>query len=297
VYACLEIGIGISAIVLPFALSALNPVYRVLYNETGASNYMMSLIRFLMSAGILIVPTTMMGATLPVLSKFVVRRTDRTGANIGSLYAINTLGAVAGCFLAGFVLLGWLGMTKSEYCAASINILVGMAAFGMHLMLRDAGPAANEAPQERTGPAGREYSPAILRSILLIFCLSGMAALAYEVLWSRILVFLLGSSIYSFTMILVVYLLGLTAGSLVFARFVDRLKKPLQVFGWLEILIGMAALTGLALFQRLPFMPYMLGVSTATYLTTNFINTIAIVLPPTLLMGAVFPLAVKIYAR
>jgi len=297
VYAFLEIGIGVSALLLPFALSALNPVYRVLYNETGASNYLMSLVRFLMSAGILIVPTTMMGATLPVLSKFVVRSSDRTGANIGSLYAINTLGAVAGCFLAGFVLLGWIGMTKSEYLAASINIFVGIVAFGMYMTLRDVRPAAEKAAEEGTDSEAHGYSPIIMRSILLVFCLSGMAALAYEVLWSRILVFLLGSSIYSFSMILAVYLLGLTTGSLVFARFVDGLKKPLQVFGWLEILIGIAALTGLVLFQRLPFMPYMLGVSAGTYLTTNFINTIAIVLPPTLLMGAIFPLAVKIYAR
>jgi spermidine synthase len=296
IYACLEIGIGISALLLPLALAGLNPAYRFLYQKTGASLYSMSLIKFLMSAAVLIVPTTLMGATLPVLSKFIVNSVDRTGERIGALYAVNTLGAVCGCFLAGFILLGWIGLTHSEWLAASINILIGVTALGLHYRARDRQSGySTESTAAQEG--GDTYRPRNLRLILVIFGFSGMAALAYEVLWSRILVFLLGSSIYSFSMILVVYLFGLTAGSFLFARHVDRVKKPLSIFAWLEIFIGLTALAGLALFQRLPFTAYMLNSNPVSYLTRNFLGTTVIVLPPTMLMGALFPLVVKIYAR
>jgi spermidine synthase len=297
VYALLEVGIGISAVLLPYVFSWLTPAYRFLYNTTGASNYAMSLFRFLMSVGVLIVPTTLMGATLPVMSKFVVRRMDRTGARIGLLYAINTLGAVSGCFLAGFFLIGFLGMSRSEHLAASINLLVGVMAFALYRRSGYTPPTADEMQEVQDGEGERYYSASALRLVLLVFGLSGMAALAYEVLWSRVLVFLLGSSIYSFSMILAVYLLGLTAGSLVFANVADKLKRPLQVFGCLELLIGLSVLAGLLLFRQLPFVPYMLKVSTSSYLANNLFSTIVVVLPPTFLMGAIFPLAVRVYTR
>ncbi|RJP23231.1 MAG: spermidine synthase [Candidatus Abyssobacteria bacterium SURF_5] len=297
VYAFFEIGIGICALLLPFALSALNPAYRFLYQTMEASPYLMSLAKFLMSAGVLIVPTTMMGATLPVLSKFIVKQMDRSGAAVGSLYAVNTLGALSGCFLAGFVLLGWIGVSRSEWLAVSINILIGIAALIIYYMIGPNLPADD--PEELPAREAEDstYHPANLRLILLIFGLSGMAALAYEVLWSRILVFLLGSSIYSFSMILTVYLLGITGGSFLFSRHVDGIKKPLTVFGWLEILIGLTVLAGLVLFQRLPFSPYSLKSNPVAFIAINFFSTAIVVLPPTLLMGAVFPLVVKIYAR
>jgi spermidine synthase len=295
-YGFLEIGIGFSALLLPFALAALNPAYHFFYQKTGASIYFMSLIKFLMSAGVLIVPTTMMGATLPVLSKFIVRQLAQTGRGIGSLYAVNTLGAVVGCFLAGFILLGWIGISHSEWIAASVNILIGIAALALY---RTAGPLDSVAEEISSEPMAenKEYLHGTLRLVLIIFALSGMAALAYEVLWSRILAFLLGSSIYSFSMILVVYLLGLTAGSFFVARRADNLKHPLTTFAWMEVLIGVAVLGGLVLFQWLPFSPYRLRSNPIVYIIQNFFSISLIVFPPTFLMGSIFPLVVKIYMR
>ncbi|RJP71132.1 MAG: spermidine synthase [Candidatus Abyssobacteria bacterium SURF_17] len=297
VYAALEAFIGISAVLIPFALSLLNPIYDFLYDRIGHSPYIMSLARFALSTIILVVPTTFMGATLPVLSKFIVRRMDKTGWGIGSLYAVNTLGAMTGCFLAGFVLIGWIGISRSEHLAAAINVLVGLAALALHhrfgYLFADSevsvGIAEQTEPQERRS--------GVLWVVLLIFGVSGMLALAYEVLWARMLVFLLGSSIYSFTMILVVYLLGLTAGSLFSARIIDRNKRPFYVFGSLEVLIGISVFAGLLLFRRVPFQEYSLHMSRSGYFIRNFLSTFAIVLPPTLLMGATFPAAVRIYAR
>ncbi len=301
IYAWLEIGIGVSALVLPLALSALNPAYIFLYRQVGASNYALNFARFALSAGVLVIPTTLMGATLPVLSKFIVSRIDKRGLGIGSLYAVNTLGAVFGCFLAGFILLGWIGISRSEQSAAFINIAIGLMAFVLYKRrshnLSDSSESASvEETAEETGD-GTGYSKGALSLVLIIFGISGMLALAYEILWTRILIFLLGSSIYSFSMILAVYLLGLTAGSLMAAGIVDRLKRPLLVFGWIEVFIGLSALAGMLLFRKLPFMDYSLTLDARDYLLTNFGNTLIIVLPPTLLMGAAFPVVVRIYTR
>jgi spermidine synthase len=203
---------------------------------------------------------------------------------------------MTGCFLAGFVLLGWLGITYSERAAAVMNICIGLIAFSLQERL-ESFPLSEE---EHTGEgilAEAIESRRILRLVLLVVGLSGMLALSYEVLWTRILVFLLGSSIYSFSMILVVYLFGLTAGSLISARLIDKSRRPLQVFGWLEVLIGLCAFAGFLLFRALPFEEYVLKAKPLEYLAKNFLCTLAIVLPPTLLMGATFPVAVRVYAR
>ncbi|GAB4349364.1 MAG: fused MFS/spermidine synthase [Candidatus Abyssubacteria bacterium] len=296
-YGWLEIGIGLSALLLPLALAGLNPAYRFVYHKTGASVYVMSLVKFLLSVAVLLVPTTLMGATLPVLTKFIVRRSDRSGAGIGSLYAVNTFGAVTGCFLAGFVLLGQIGMTGSERLAAFLNIFVGLIALALHRWSAQTGPGPMESPTQPHVPTEAVYTAGTRTLVLLIFGLSGMAALAYEVLWSRILVFLLGSSIYSFSMILVVYLLGITGGSLIFSRFADRLRYPLRAFGWLEVVLGLTVIGGLILFRQLPFVPYSLKVEPLGFLLPNLLSTFAVVLPPTLLMGAIFPVVVRMYAR
>lgn len=297
IYGWLEIGIGISAIALPLALSAMNPAYRYLYGSIGAFHFVLHLARFALSTLVLIIPTTFMGATLPVLSKFIVRRVRKTGLGIGSLYAINTLGAVVGCFLAGFVLISWLGVSRSEQIAAAINILAGLTALFMHYRYAGTSLIAEETGEAEKAVAMGGYRRSTLRLVLLIFGISGMLALAYEVVWTRILVFFLGSSIYSFSMILMVYLLGLTAGSFIASRIVDGAKRPLQMFGWLEILIGLCTLIGLSFFSKLPFETYQLGISPGYYIRENFVCTLAIILPPTLLMGATFPVAIKIYAR
>lgn len=296
-YGWLEIGIGVSAALLPVGLWVLKPASLFLFSRVGGSNYIMTLARFVLATAVLIVPTTLMGATLPVLSKFIVRRADETGFEIGSLYGINTLGAVVGCFLAGFVLIGWIGISRSEHVAVVINIVVGLIAFGLNRQRGQVSSDVKGTDELEGSVEGPRYREATLRFVLLIFAVSGMLALAYEVLWTRILVFLLGSSVYSFSMILVVYLLGLTAGSLGSAKVADRLKRPLLVFGWVEIFIGVSVLIGLSLFYRLPFLQYALDVSPLSYLGINFLCTFAIVLPPTLLMGAAFPLAVRVYTR
>lgn len=296
IYGLLEIGIGATALLIPLALSAANPAYQFLYSKIGFSSYLMNLVRFIINAGILIIPTTLMGATLPVMSKVIVRRIEKRGIGIGSLYSTNTLGAMVGCFLAGFVLLGYLGITRSEQAAAAINICVGLIAFALHRRLGYISTTEDENKLEESLEEPR-YGKGTLRLVLFILGVSGAIALGYEVLWARILGLLLGSSIYSFSMILVVYLFGLTTGSLLSARFIDNSKRPLQIFGWLEVFIGLSVFVGFLFLQKLPFEAYALNVEPLDYLAKNFLSTFAVIFPPTLMMGATFPVAISIYTH
>jgi spermidine synthase len=296
IYGLLEIGIGVAALMIPFALSALNPAYQFLSGKFGFSSTAMSLARFIINISILIIPTTLMGATLPVMSKVIVRRIEKRGIGIGSLYAMNTFGAMAGCFLSGFVLLAYLGVTRSEQVAAGINICIGLVAFILNSRIGPISPTGESGASVEIQEAPK-YGDDSLRLVLLIMGVSGALALGYEVLWVRMLVLLLGSSIYSFSMILTVYLFGLTTGSMISSRFIDNSKRPLHIFGWLEFFIGLSVFASFLFFPRLPFVAYELEVEPLNYLVKNFFSTFAVVFPPTLLMGAAFPVAVSVYTR
>ncbi len=120
-YAALEAGIGVSAVALPMVLQSLTPLYVWLYQYLHVSFWLFSIVRFLLAFCLLFVPTTLMGATLPVLSRYMVRNTATLGWRVGTLYALNTGGAVLGCFLAGYVLIGRLGLSQTVWIGAALG--------------------------------------------------------------------------------------------------------------------------------------------------------------------------------
>src|SRR5712692_10148485 len=125
-YAGLEAGIGVSAVALPVVLQALTPLYIWLHQYLHASFWLFSVVRFLLAFGLLFVPTTLMGATLPVLSRYMVRHTATLGWRVGTLYALNTGGAVLGCFMAGYVLLGSVGVLETVWIGAALNFAIAV---------------------------------------------------------------------------------------------------------------------------------------------------------------------------
>src|SRR5215475_634975 len=125
-YAALEVGIGVSAIVLPSMLETLTPVYVWLHRQLHDSFWLFSAVRFLLAFSLLLAPTALMGATLPVLSRYMVRNTATLGRNVGTLYALNTGGAVLGCFAAGFILLGRFGLTRTVWIGAALNVAIAL---------------------------------------------------------------------------------------------------------------------------------------------------------------------------
>ncbi len=307
-YAILEVGIGVFALIFPLLLSVLNATYVLVYRGLhvalnpdliGAEFYSLSLIRFVLSFLVLLIPSTLMGGTLPVLSKFFVTKLDRLGFNVGLLYALNTFGAVAGCIGAGFFLIQFLGVQLSLYLGAAINLIVAGVAFVLDRQwdLSEDGimSAIHSIRDSAVSPGNAREATPIWHLVLWAFAVSGFCALAYEVLWTRILVFFLGSTSYAFSTMLAAFLFGIAFGSFLFAWMADRMKSLVSLFGLVQIGIGLSAVALIPAFGEL------YGISRAFQTAFGegriwaFVACIVVMIVPTFLMGGSFPIVTRIY--
>ncbi|HRR99447.1 MAG TPA: fused MFS/spermidine synthase, partial [Candidatus Sumerlaeia bacterium] len=307
VYGWLQLGIGVAGLALPFMLLALDPIYRVAYRQL-TSFFILSLLRFVLTFIILLIPATLMGGTLPVLSRYLVHKRDWLGLNIGALYSVNTLGAVLGCFAAGFLLIETFGVRGATYFAAGINFIVGAA--GLLLALR----SGEEARSEERGQTVREIpdgviedaqkSRRIILAVLISYGVSGFIALSYQVSWNRALVFtfdIMKNTTFSFTAMLTVFLIGLAIGGALMSVFVDRAKDHLRLYAMIQLLLGLSGAYSL-------FVIYYFGGSIAPFeirdasgqinwwmgVLNVFSKTFASIFLPTFLMGMAFPVAARI---
>ncbi len=302
VYAYLEAGIGVFALLFPVILSGVTAVYVAIYQRFDATFYLFSLLRFILSFLILVIPSFLMGGTLPVLSKLFVREFGRLGSGIGSLYGTNTLGAVAGTFSAGFFFIILFGAKETTYIAAAVNILLAAAAFGLsrlaplqHQEHRQSTKSADSRPPDRP-----RYPRYVYFVILGVYGLSGLCALAYEVLWTRVLVFYVHSTTYAFTIMLTSFLLGIALGSLVFGRLIDKWNRQLGWLAFIEVLIGLFAILSIWEFRALDDLMVSLTdrvPSWQMFVVARYAGAFLIMFIPTLLMGIAFPLASKIYSQ
>ncbi|MBK6764816.1 MAG: fused MFS/spermidine synthase [bacterium] len=291
VYAALEAGIGIFALLFPLVLGAATPLYTWLNSSVGSNMVGLNLARYLVCFLIIGVPTFLMGGTLPVLIKRFTRIEEKIGGETGFLYGLNTVGAVLGTFACGYFLLRVLGMERTTWIAVAINLGVAAVAYalGRNRTEIESGARHDDEPAGEFVPAGNPVSPFAIKMVLLGIGISGFCALAYEVFWTRMLNLFLHNNIYSFTAILATFLIGIAVGSLVYARFLSRSRKPLQLFAWLQLGIG-------AMAYATPF------VFSAFHdaLFNNFdealtlVKTAAIMLAPTVMMGIAVPLAIQI---
>ncbi len=310
IYGILEIGVGITAIAVPFLLKALDPVFVTVYRHWGTNFFAYSLLRFVLVFCVLLIPTTMMGGTLPLLSKFVAPHGKRSGARVGALYALNTLGAVIGTILCGFYLIRLLGVSKTIEIAAVLNVFAGVLAIGIssRVPASDRDLAAQHFGESSFDHTEDEKGELVLRRRLihLAYFLSGFAALGLEVIWSRALVFtfeLLKNTTYSFTAMLAVFLIGISLGSIAASPFVERDKAPWRSFALLQILVGFAAIISFFVLHKLCYTlgaswvelvnPETGAVKWTQTLALVFLRSFVVVFPPTFLMGFAFPYAVR----
>ena len=303
VYAGLEAGIGLSALLFPVVLQALTPLYVWLHQSLSASFWLFSLVRFLLAFCLLCVPTALMGATLPVLSRYLVQSSATLGWNVGALYALNTGGAVLGCFTAGYVLIGSVGLSRTVWIGAALNFAIALVAWLGQRWIE--APGAREVPSSSprdTAPAVALYDDRTVRRVLWSFALAGCAALSYEVIWTRALTFFVGNSTYAFSAMLTTFLCGLALGSALVARISDRSANVLALLGALQVGIGVYGILTIAILGRLFYGldGWWEGFSNAYWgapLGLTFLKTFVVILPPTLCMGAAFPLVSKIVAQ
>ncbi len=272
VYAALEIGIGAFAVFFPVFVALLTPLSRVA------------------CAILLVVPTTLMGATLPTAVALLERArnaSDGAGRSAGFLYAFNTAGAVAGCLATGLVLLPWAGMRLTTFGAASLNLL----AAGV-VLLGTRGAYEPEKPNGRPTP----FSTAS-RIAVAVAALSGFGALVSEVAWTRSLVLLIGPTTYGFAFVVSSVVFGLALGSAAGARWSRRARA----LSWAQL--G-AAFSSLALLQILGRLSLPVGHLVHRYaddmialLGIELAAVAGLLFPASFFFGATFPLAVGVVSR
>lgn len=305
-FAALETAVGLYGLLVPTLLAFMpNVLASVTSAEYGFWSY--ALARFLFVALILIVPTTAMGATLPILAEGVVKRSEKIASDVGRLYAANTFGAVAGAFLAGFVLIPGLGITNTVYLAAGIDLFVALVVValgsigGEALLLRIRRTQTADDVLRSVLDTGRiDVTPRERTLALIGFGVSGAAAMALEVLCSRLVGVVIGASTYSFTLILTTFLVGLAVGAAWMTRRIDRIADPVTWLGGVEVVVGLTAILTTAFADRLPLWLHSVARSAGVTMTqiyfTNFLIAAAVMLPATLALGAVMPLVVRIIA-
>jgi spermidine synthase len=296
VYAMLEVGIGLWALFIPTAFVLLRPAYVALH-DLGLSYTAFSAGRAALAALVLLVPTTLMGGTFPVLMRAWATRRGDVGRSVGILYFINTGGAIVGVLLAGVYLLENFGLAGTTRIAASSSLVLGGLAA---LLARGSAPAT--ARIETQSQAASDVSPAVAQLVLFCAGLSGFVSLAAEVLWSRGLLRFLHNSTYAFTAMLATFLLGISLGSALYTTFLATRRRPLVVFTGLQVGVGL----GLAFAVRFfPWLRLVTGRASGDPVVHSFNQSLLmmftraglILLPPAVFLGALFPLATAICAR
>ncbi|MBI4364810.1 MAG: fused MFS/spermidine synthase [Candidatus Latescibacteria bacterium] len=301
-YARLELIVGTLGLLSPLAYQAAGPLFASLYGAMGGSGAPFLLVRFAILFAALLIPTIAMGATLPLVVSAFVRHHGEFGSSVSRLYGINTAGAVAGVIAAGFVLIPAIGLWKTAAAAALIDFAVAAAILGSYP--REMGARAKAAPGDAPGGAATAVplpSPAhrLSRLIVPLFAVSGFAAILYEVAWTRILSVPFGGMVYSFSAILAVYLLGIALGAGIAARLLRALRSPAALFGLFQLLLAGSIVLGSRVFDSLPHIQTTLIAQSRGSAFRLFAGeagvTALIVLLPTLLLGALFPLAAAIH--
>jgi spermidine synthase len=292
VFGLAEILIGISALVTPLALDAAAALYASLYPATGGSIVVLTAARLVTGFVVLLVPTVLMGMTLPVLSASALVRGSSFGARVGALYAINTAGAVCGAIATGYYLIGAVGIHRSFLIGAFVNVAVGLAA--LLLSRRVEGREAAEVGPETVASAhstaislgipGPRHSAAIIG----VVAISGFVALALEIVWFRTLVQYLAATTYAFTTMLATVLAGISIGGAIAARWLRTHRDWQWALAIVQLSAALAVL-GSAIF---------LGWSYASGWRTSgdWQASAAAILPVSILMGVAFPIAIHVAA-
>lgn len=306
-YGILEAGVGVYGFLVPWLFAGAQKLYGPIFGLNQSYPFLFNLVLFFLSFVLLVFPTMLMGATLPVLSRFFVRSFSQFGRRIGDLYATNTLGAVIGCAAGGFFLIPQLGMRTTVYVAAAVNLVVALVILVVDRLRDDefAGAAAASATAEtasQEATAAATTSPSWVNWLLLVsFGLSGFASLVYENAWTRSLTLVIGSSIYSFTTMLVTFLIGLALGGFIYARFLGEREARLSLFGLVELWVGLAALATIPLFEKLPLIFVRLlhgfGDTFTVFLWLQIVLSALVMFLPTVLLGMTFPLVARLYTQ
>lgn len=294
-YASIEVGIAVAALALVPAGQWLVELVLVTTfgGQSAPPDAVLGVTSFYYLAAaflVLLLPTTLMGATLPLLARYAVHHEMQIGSRVGLLYACNTAGAVGGALLGAIVLLPGVGLTKTVWVAVAINLAVALLAWGLGQTSLSRPPAA---------PSGRNRAGGVLRErfragvspawVLPLMLISGAVSFLHEVLWTRMLGHVIGSSIYAFGVMLASFLAGIALGGglgAMLARYRESAARWLAVS---ELAAAIAAVGAWYALQNIDLDMGSLSQRIAFGFGLLFMLAFAI--------GLTYPLAVRVLAR
>jgi spermidine synthase len=304
-FAAAEALVAAAALATPLGLAGVEALYVRLHPFFSNWPIVISVVRFILSFAVLLVPTILMGATLPLVVKSALARGAILGRQVSLLYACNTAGAVLGTLVAGIWMVPQLGISSSFRIAAAINLIVaGGALLLARFHVETGAPPAtleteNASTEAAPGPA-LAVSPVVRRLVLVTFAISGFVSFALEIIWFRMLVILFRPTTYAFTIMLATVLAGIALGSGLSTLLTGRRRLNLVAcLAVLELLLAIAA----------AFSMFFIGQANAVYMAAGpwFAGTrlsyfgpmaatsIAAIFPAALLMGMAFPVGIAIW--
>lgn len=290
-YVILELGIALIALLSSFTvIVVLGGMYVDFYHYFGDSYFFLTAARVIFSMLCLLPPTVLMGATFPLLVAFVTHQSIYFQKGLGSLYSVNTFGAVLGVITAGFFLIGKIGESSSLLTAALLNFIAAAVAYRLHVQWKTLEARSQDTPRAIQTATLPDAYPKRIRiwSKITIF-ISGFTALAYEILWARFLALPLRTSIYAFSFMLGLFLIGIALGSWLSTKSAVCRDRPVATFAILEIIIGFMAASGMFVYS-------VSGKITNGFVTDFYLGVLTcavMVLPVAVAFGYQFPVAVR----
>jgi spermidine synthase len=297
-YALIEIAIAVYAIAVPLLFRVVERAYAGVWQDAHPGFYGSALAKFALASAVFIIPTTLMGATLPVLARAVTASVRRT-ISVISLYALNLAGAIAGTIAAGFFLLPNAGVSLTIWIAALTNLFIGLLALLLDLKARDEAILESK-PREELLELPLSGQPTTGTSFWLYCALiSGFVTISMQVVWSRMLTMIIGSSTYAFSIVLALFLTGLSLG----AYFVSRMKNPdtrplRRIVFVIEVLTAVSLFLSLRAVNAAPALlvsaGFRLGINSwAGLLALQIVVAAMLILISAVLMGMVMPMVLE----
>lgn len=251
-YGWLEIGIAVYALLFPFYYDLCHQSYIGLARNLEPGRAGLLALKFLFSLLTILIPAVLMGGTLPVMTKLVTRSLGELRERVSTLYFINSLGAVLGCFLADFWLIPTVGLQATVSAGAAMNLSVGAIALFVSSWINE---GKELPPEEVKEPAANEdevFTPGELKLAVVAIGVSGFVAMLYEVVWTRMLALALGSSTHAFSIMLITFITGIAFGAWVVGRW-KKLRRTMEAFAGAELALALALLASMFFYDQLPY--------------------------------------------
>lgn len=299
----LELIIGLYFFFLLFLFQLLPSLDKILFLHIGEQIFLINAIKFLTIFLILIIPSTLIGATFPILCRYFIQSSERVSREVGNLYGINIFGAVVGCFLTGFVLIQFFGIRQTLILAAGLSLFIS---FIVRFLLKNIEPTIHletefyDQKLKHLARVTAAQSKLLKQAIIIGISISGFLSVSYLILWGKSCTYLMGNNTYSSHITLAVFLAGLSIGAFFYPRFLER-GNLFSRFAIVQIIIGALGIISVVLIPQLPTLNeqlwYLLNGSNNWNWRTliYFYDSSIILLAPTILIGMTIPLVSKIY--